>query len=345
MKVVSFDTLLGMPVGTVFTKYPLGLHELLIKGENEGTTFMVQHLSDTDDADGAELFDPEFEVTGKSFAMDTSNPWVDGDLGIHDSYIVYSAADVGEIIKLLRLALLGYSQPEQTAPQEEPAPEVDPDVAAWAAMSPEEKAVASKELLHRILHASPPANVESILKDVPLETSKEILKEMCEEMTGKPFPSSPFPSVSGDLVMDLVKNVGGPGFNEAFTNYRDAYVVADAVGKFPMTERTKDTYAKCVAEKGLIFNDHGPTGTKIQLWGLATLDKGEKQLVVALIDSRAFSINPVALHRGEPHLLSGAAGGVIELEGRPMLEAIVQYNKEQENMPWSNGTLNNVVQF
>jgi hypothetical protein len=220
------------------------------------------------------------------------------------------------------------------------------EVAAWAAMSPEEKAAASKELLCRILRASPPENVEAILKDVPLETSKEILKGMCEELTGKPFPSSPFPTVSGDLVMDLVKNVGGPGFNKAFTAYHGAFTeAAEETTQYPMTQRSKDTYAKCIAEKGLIFNDHGATGTRIQLWGLATLDKGEKQLVVALIDSRAFSINPVALHRGEPHLLSGSAGGVIELEGRPMMDAVAQYNKEQEACSWSNGTLNNVVQF
>ena len=344
MKVVSFAVLLGMPVGTVFTKYPLGLNELLIKGENEDGTFAVQHFSDTDDEGGAELFDADVEVTGASFAIDTCRPWVDSDVGIHDSYIVYSADDVGEMIKMLRAALLGYTQPEPV-PQEEPIGEVDVDVAAWMAMSPEEKATTSKELLRKILRASPPANVQAILKDVPLETTKEILKEMCEDMTGKPFPDmhdtpvSPWPSVNPDLVMDLVKNVGGGGFNEAFTKYAEAFN-APAV-----TKSSAATINAARMLKGLLPDDHG-NNRMIQLWGVATLDKDGRQTVVALFDSSAFSVNQVYLSStGGARLSTSQVGGALELRGLSVEDAVRQYNKDQESFPFSQGTLNNVVKF
>ena len=179
-----------------------------------------------------------------------------------------------------------------------------PNAAAWAAMSPEERSAASKEMLDSILRAeSLNKDIQELLKVANADAAKEVLKELCEELGGKPLPA--------------------PAVIE-----RNALVIAAAH-----------------QQKGLIADDHRP-GTTIQLWGVATLDKGEKQTVVALFDSNVFSINRVYLSKdGKAHLCTSSVAGVMETRGLSMEDAIVKYNDEQGGFPFSCGLLNNVVKF
>ena len=104
-------------------------------------------------------------------------------------------------------------------------------------------------------------------------------------------------------------------------------------------------YAAAEAVKGLIADDHAARKT-IQLWGVATLEKGDEQTVVALIDARYFCLNGVYLDsRGGVHLSTNSVGGTIELHGAPMEDGIEQYNAEQAGFPFSSGQLTNVVKF
>ena len=104
-------------------------------------------------------------------------------------------------------------------------------------------------------------------------------------------------------------------------------------------------YAAAEDVKGLITDDHGG-GKTIQLWGVATLEKGDKQTVVALIDATYFCLNGVYLDaRGGVHLSTNSVGGVIELHGAPVEDGVARYNAEQSGYPFSSGQLTNVVKF
>lgn len=235
MKAVNFATLVSMPTGTVFTKYPLGLHELLIKGDTEEGSFSVQHFSDAG-GDGGELFDQDIAITGESFPMDSDNLWIDPCVGIHDMFIVYSVNDVENIIRRLQKAVK--------------------DSINWVQ--------AQKE-------TSPPV-----------------------------YPVHP----KNLMIIEAAKAVNG-----------------------------------------LVFDDHKTGGGKAKLWGVATLDKGDRQQVVALMDSLYFSVNSVYLDQGQAHLSTSSVGGVIELRGAPVEDGVAKYNEEQKSFPFTCGTLNNVVKF
>lgn len=118
-----------------------------------------------------------------------------------------------------------------------------------------------------------------------------------------------------------------------------------AVGSLTTNARNHVIYQAAAEVAGLITDDHG-TGKTIQLWGLATLEKGDKQTVVALIDARYFSLNQVYMDpRGGVHLSTGSVGGVVELHGTTMVDGIATYNEDQSSFPFSSGQLNNVVKF
>lgn len=352
MKAVNFQTLLSMPAGTVFTKYPLGMHELLIKGEPEDGTFNVQHFSDTI-GEGGELFDPEISITGESFDLDTDRLWVDDGLGIHGTYIVYSLGDVGKVIQRLMKAMADVKEAARWHPAGKP------DLAAeWERLSPEAKANISKEALTDLLRITPRDMVEVVLRGVPLETAKAALEAMVEELAGKPSPTMPNRDqrfeVKGD-VMDLIKNVGGPGFNEAHTRLYQAQ--KETTGSIPEPVEATTTANPLVgangviveavkAAGGVVWDDHGPTGTKTKLWGVATLDKGGKQQVVALHGSDYFSVNKLYVYKGEIHLSTESVGGVVSTFKHGSVEAAIEaYNEEQKTAIFSCGTLNNVVKF
>lgn len=101
MKVVGMDVLQSLPEGTVFTRYPLGLYEMLIKGP--GAT--VQHLSDASGAGNEELFDIDMGITGNSFPLETDNPWADSDIAPGGLFVIYETADVNKVIERLTKAL------------------------------------------------------------------------------------------------------------------------------------------------------------------------------------------------------------------------------------------------
>ena len=104
-------------------------------------------------------------------------------------------------------------------------------------------------------------------------------------------------------------------------------------------------YAAAEAVNGLVADDHG-AGKTMQLWGLATIEKGDKQTVVALIDARYFCLNSVYMDtRGGVHLSTNSVGGTIELHGAPVEDGVEQYNAEQAGFPFSSGQLTNVVKF
>lgn len=343
MKVVNFQTLMSMPVGTVFTKYPLGLHELLIKGESEDGTFNVQHFSDPD-GEGGELFDPEIEITGESFAMDPNRQWVDGALTIHDMYIVYSLKDVDNIIKLLTKAAQDSVRWDQAKKHDL--------VGHWLKMSPEEKASATVAQVVEVIRVASKEQVETILTGVPMGILDEVLKKVCVELTGKPFPTMPDRDqrfeVKGD-VMDLIKNVGGPGFNEAHTRFYQAQ--KETTNEVPPTDYPYIGANVVIvdvvqAAGGMVWDDHKPTGTKTKLWGVATLDKAGKQHVVALHGSDYFSVNKLYAYKGEIHLSTESVGGVVSTFKHGSVEAAIEaYNESQKEAVFSCGTLNNVVKF
>lgn len=218
---------------------------------------------------------------------------------------------------------------------------IEQEIAAWSITSPEARATASKDLLRRILRAAPPESIQELLIGAREDSVKEVLQEMCEELTGKPLPTMPVGpahSFKSDMY-DLIKGEGAPDI----TDEVEAYL---QMVNAPRVQPKNLTIIEAVkAAKGLIWNDHGPTGNRIQLWGVATLDKDDKQQVVALIDCRYFSLNSIYIYQGEAHLSTASVGGVIELHGAPVMDGVMEYNKEHKNFPFSTGLLNNVVKF
>lgn len=107
MKRVTMEQLIALPKGTVFTKYPLGTHEILIKDINLADHyFQEQRLSDVYGDELGELFNPDCqENTGRSFELDLEFPDVDDTHTMDTSFVVYEEADVLEIIERLQRAI------------------------------------------------------------------------------------------------------------------------------------------------------------------------------------------------------------------------------------------------
>lgn len=107
MRLVTLEELVKLPKGTIFTKYPLGVHEMIIKDENVPTFyFREQRLSDAEGDEDGELFDPDcITTTGKDFKIDLNYPDVDTSYNEDTLFIVYSQADVQAIIERLGKAV------------------------------------------------------------------------------------------------------------------------------------------------------------------------------------------------------------------------------------------------
>lgn len=108
MKLVTMEQLIALPKGTVFTKYPLGMHEMLIKDINTPAHyFQEQRLSDVVGDETGELFDPDCtEFTGSSFELDLHYPDVDDTHTMDTRFVVYEENDVVDIINRLQKALV-----------------------------------------------------------------------------------------------------------------------------------------------------------------------------------------------------------------------------------------------
>lgn len=109
-----------------------------------------------------------------------------------------------------------------------------------------------------------------------------------------------------------------------------------------VTARNAKVIATVVGAKGLIADDHSQAGNT-KLYAVATLDKGDKQQVVAIYKDTSFSINLVYLDGDQARLSRDSVGGVIRLaKGDSVEDAIVAYNAMQSDLIFSCGTLNNL---
>ena len=107
MRVVTLEKLLTLPKGTVFTKYPLGLYELQIKGDPHGeANFSSQSLSSPDGEGCEELYDTDVEITGDSFPINTDCAYPDDDVSKDDLFVVYSVNDTQAVIVRLIQAVI-----------------------------------------------------------------------------------------------------------------------------------------------------------------------------------------------------------------------------------------------
>lgn len=106
MKLVTMEQMILLPKGTVFTKYPLGLHEMLIKDVNTPKYyFQEQRLSDPCGDELGELFDPDCEeITFRSFELDLNFPDIDDSHTIDTMFVVYEPNDVEVLIARLQKA-------------------------------------------------------------------------------------------------------------------------------------------------------------------------------------------------------------------------------------------------
>ena len=100
---------------------------------------------------------------------------------------------------------------------------------------------------------------------------------------------------------------------------------------------------------GLVLDDHRGNGGKLQLCGVATLDKGDSSIPVALIHDDYFSLNEVYLDdQGVAHISTRAVGGVIHTPKRlsvTLADGIAKYNEESRTAKWTCGTVENVTTF
>lgn len=108
MRIVDRKTFLGMPAGTVFSKYrPCVFGDLHIKGSTVGTNdFQVQQIHDAIDCDG-DFSDILFAATesGQSISMDFDSLGRDGLFEEGVLFAVWERTDVLRLIDRLNRAL------------------------------------------------------------------------------------------------------------------------------------------------------------------------------------------------------------------------------------------------
>jgi len=110
MKVVNLKAFLALPKGTVFTKAPLGCHELLIKDENhrDGDFWYQSLMNGTGEYMDEGLLmdemgnsiDPE-DITGNSFELSVGFIERDDDFDESQLYVVYEQADIMKLMAVL----------------------------------------------------------------------------------------------------------------------------------------------------------------------------------------------------------------------------------------------------
>jgi hypothetical protein len=103
-----------------------------------------------------------------------------------------------------------------------------------------------------------------------------------------------------------------------------------------------------VANNGHIVDDHRDTGT-LKIAGVALLLKAgqDEGFVVALCDSKYFSLNRMYIKEGKVHVSrDSVAGAVVPMKYENSLtQAIDAFNAEQLDNRFTNGSLTNVVLF
>lgn len=108
-------------------------------------------------------------------------------------------------------------------------------------------------------------------------------------------------------------------------------------------------FAAAKQANGVVLDDHRAPGGTLQLCGLATLDKGDSSIAIALIKDDYFSLNEVYLGAdGKAHISTRAVGGVVHTpkrDGVTLEEGIATYNKAMEGNRFSCGSINNVTLF
>ena len=109
MKLVNLKKFLLLPRGTLFTRFPLGCHELLIKEDNvtDGPDFWQQGFSNTTGAIGRHgFYEPLTHRRPSDKSFDLSLKFVERstEFDEKDLYIVYEAADVKMIMARLTQA-------------------------------------------------------------------------------------------------------------------------------------------------------------------------------------------------------------------------------------------------
>lgn len=104
------------------------------------------------------------------------------------------------------------------------------------------------------------------------------------------------------------------------------------------------TIGAVAAAKGIVADDHSK-GNTVKLYAVATLDKGDKQLVVAIFKDVSHSVNLVYLdHNNIPRLSRDSVGGVIRLSKGDSVEAAIEaYNAMQSDLVFTCGTINNLT--
>ena len=98
--------------------------------------------------------------------------------------------------------------------------------------------------------------------------------------------------------------------------------------------------------KGFVVDDHRSNGGNIRLAGVGELVKGESHIVVALCDSKYFSLN--RMYVGDDrlaHVSREAVAGVVRKFDLTVEEAVEKYNEAQEGAPFSCGKIEKIQMF
>ena len=110
MRIVNRDTFIGMPPGTLFSKYePCVFGDLMIKGESiifdGGNDFFYQQIADSVKASGSnELVNilDDSEENGTSFDMDFHLEGRDGLFEYGQLFAIWEPSDVSALIDRLK---------------------------------------------------------------------------------------------------------------------------------------------------------------------------------------------------------------------------------------------------
>lgn len=110
MKIISRETFLLMPEGTLFSKYePCVFGPLCIKGQTIGANdFLVQKIADSVDASSFDDFSQilfKSQQSGKGFKIDLNCEGRDGMFEDDQLFAVWEIADVESLIQRLQMAV------------------------------------------------------------------------------------------------------------------------------------------------------------------------------------------------------------------------------------------------
>lgn len=127
-------------------------------------------------------------------------------------------------------------------------------------------------------------------------------------------------------------------------------VVEEAVApKATVLTNFEELVVAAKSVNGLVLDDHSAPNGRLQLCGLATLDKDGSSIPIALIEDDYFSVNEVYLDsQGCARISTRAVGGVVHTpksQNVTLEEGIAAYNDHARKATWSCGEINNVTLF